>query len=139
MQSLKVSEYMNNHPVEFEIEMSVAQAVELLLEEHQTGGPVVDKHGHVVGFISERDCLEAMLTSSYYREQVARVKDIMRPDVLVVHAYDSIIDLAQLMIGQKPKVYPVVNDNDLLVGTINRREVLYAIDVQLHDGYQKVS
>ena len=30
MQSLKVVDYMNQHPVEFDVNMSVAQAVELL-------------------------------------------------------------------------------------------------------------
>ncbi len=138
MQSLKVVDYMNQHPVEFDVEMSVAQAVELLLAKQQTGGPVVDHNRCVVGFISERDCMEKMLASSYYREQVARVKDVMRTDVLTVRPFDSIIDLAQMMTGQKPKIYPVVDDLKKLIGTISRRDVLHAIDVQLHEGYKAV-
>ena len=62
----------------------------------------------------------------------------MRTDVLSVKPQDSIIELAQLMIGQKPKIYPVIDDVGKLVGTIARRDVLYAMDVQLHDGYKAV-
>jgi CBS domain-containing protein len=138
MQSLKVVSYMNSHPVIFDGELSIAEAVEHLLEKQQTGGPVVDSAGKVIGFISERDCLEKMLTSSYYREQVARVKDVMRTDVLSVSAQDSIIEIAQMMVGQKPKVYPVVDESSKLIGTITRRDVLYAMDVQLHEGYKDV-
>ena len=138
MHSLKVIDYMEQHPVVFDAELSIAQAVERLLKENQTGGPVVDSEGKVIGFLSERDCIEKMLASSYYREQVARVKDVMHREVLSVAAGDPIIELAQTMVGQKPKIYPVVDSDGKLVGTISRRNVLYAIDVQLHDGYQAV-
>lgn len=136
MESLQVSDYMNRHPVRFSIEMPVAEAVELLLNTHQTGGPVVDEKGRVVGFLSEQDCLSQMIESSYYREQVARVKDIMRTDVLSKKPYDSVLELAQQMLGNKPKIYPVVDDDGELVGSISRPDVLRAIDVQLQDGYK---
>lgn len=136
MESLKVSEYMNQRPVKLHIDMPVAEAVERLIVAKQTGGPVVDNHDKVVGFLSEQDCLSQMITSSYYREQVARVADIMNNEPLSVKGYDSVLELAQKMIKEKPKVYPVVDDDGYLLGSINRTEVLNAIDVQLRSGYQ---
>jgi predicted transcriptional regulator len=50
----------------------------------------------------------------------------MRKDVLTVKPYDSIIELGQNMIEGKPKVYPVIDDDDNLLGTISRNEVLQA-------------
>jgi len=137
MESLRVGDYMNQRPVLFTTEMPVAEAVEKLLNCHQTGGPVVDEKRQLVGFLSEQDCLKQMVESSYYREQVARVKDIMRTDVISIKPYASVIDLAQQMLGDRPKLYPVVDDDQTLVGTIARHEVLKAIDIQLHDGYKK--
>ncbi|GAA0857484.1 CBS domain-containing protein [Aliiglaciecola litoralis] len=136
MESLKVKDYMNRRPVTFTTEMPVAQAVERLLTGNQTGGPVLDSRNKVVGFLSEQDCIAQMITSSYYREQVARVKDIMRQDVLTVKTYDSILEIAQRILTEKPKIYPVVDDDGYFEGTISRANVLYAIDVQLRDGYK---
>ena len=136
MESLKVKDYMNQRPVKLYPEMPVAEAVERLLLSKQTGGPVVDKQNQVLGFLSEQDCLGQMITSSYYREQVCRVEDIMKSPVLSVKGESSIIELAQKMITEKPKVYPVIDDNGELLGSINRSEVLNAIDVQLQSGYE---
>ena len=136
MESLQVSKYMNRRPVTFSTEMPVAEAVERLLSGTHTGGAVLDGSNKVVGFLSEQDCIEQMIASSYYREQAARVKDIMKTDVLAVKEYDSIFDLAQQMLKLKPKIYPVVDDDGYFVGAISRANVLYAIDMQLRDGYK---
>jgi predicted transcriptional regulator len=60
----------------------------------------------------------------------------MKSPVLSVKPYMSVIELAELFLKQKPKVYPVVDDDGILLGCINRTSVLKAIDVQLNDGYQ---
>ncbi|BDX06354.1 CBS domain-containing protein [Planctobacterium marinum] len=136
MESLQVCDYMSQRPVTFTTEMPVAEAVEKLLHSHQTGGPVVNERKQLVGFLSEQDCLRQMIESSYYREQVARVKDIMVKEVLSVKPYTSVLEVAQKMIAEKPKVYPVVDDDGVLKGSISRAQVLNAIDIQLQDGYK---
>ncbi len=139
MESLQVNEYMNVRPVTFTCNMTVAQAVEKLLQSKQTGGPVIDDKNKVIGFLSEQDCLKQMIASSYYREQVAQVKDIMKTDVLAIKSYMSVMELAQKMLLEKPKMYPVVDDDGYLLGSINRSALLHAIDVHLHDGYKQAS
>ncbi len=139
MESLQVSDYMNTHPVKLGLKMPVAEAVERLLASGQTGGPVVDEKGKVVGFLSEQDCIAQMIESSYYREQVCRVADIMRTPALTVKPYTSVLELAQLLLKEKPRIYPVVDDDGVLTGTINRTNVLKAIDVQLRSGYRKIA
>lgn len=136
MESLLVSDYMNHRPVKLRVDMPIAEAVEQLLGSKQFGGPVTDASNKVVGFLSEQDCLSKMITSSYYREQVCRVQDVMHDDVLTVKPYSTVLELAQLMLKAKPKIYPVVDDDGFLLGSINRTEVLNAIDVHLRDGYK---
>jgi predicted transcriptional regulator len=138
VESLKVGDYMNTHPVTFTTEMPVVEAVERLLSVHQTGGPVIDEYKKVIGFLSEQDCLKQMMASSYYQEQICLVKDIMRTAVLSIKPYTSVFELAQVMLGEKPKFYPVVDDDGYLLGTINRTAVLNAIDVHFKDGYKKM-
>lgn len=136
MESLKVNDHMNHRPVTFTSNMPVAEAVKRLLQTKQTGGPVVDQQNKVIGFLSEQDCLVQMIESSYYREQVAHVKDIMKTEVLAVKSYTSVLEVAQKMITAKPRVYPVVDDDGYLLGTINRSALLNALDLHLHDGYK---
>ncbi|KXJ59876.1 MAG: hypothetical protein AXW14_00950 [Alteromonas sp. Nap_26] len=137
MESLQVSDYMNTHPVKLHIDMPVAEAVEALLVSQQSGGPVLDAKGKVVGFLSERDCIAQMIASSYYREQICRVGEIMKAPVVSVKPYTSVLELAELLLKEKPRVYPVVDDDGNLLGCINRTAVLRAIDVQLNDGYRQ--
>ena len=139
MESLQVSDYMNVHPVKLNPEMTVAEAVEALLISGQSGGPVIDKKGEGVGFLSEQDCIAQMIASSYYREQICRVSEMMRTPVISIKPYLSVIELAQLLIRDKPRVYPVVDDDGVLLGTINRSSVLKAIDIQLRSGYKQAS
>lgn len=139
MNLLKVSDHMNHHPVTFNQDMTLEAAVDRLTDVAQLGGPVVDTNHKVVGFLSEQDCLSRMLLSSYHDEGLAYVRDLMRKDVLTVHMHSGIIELAQLMLGAKPKIYPVVDDNGVLQGVISRTDVLRAIDQELHSHYRKVS
>ncbi|WP_057831710.1 CBS domain-containing protein [Colwellia sp. TT2012] len=126
MESLKVQEYMNHYPVTFTENMSVEEAALRFLKTKQIGGPVIDENYKLLGFISEGDVLAIMLESLYFNEHVAMIKDIMRKDVLSVKPYASIIELGQSMRENKPKVYPVIDDDDNLLGTISRNEVLQA-------------
>ena len=139
MESLLVTDYMTKRPVKLKTTMPVAEAVERLLDSHQTGGPVVDENNKVVGFLSEQDCIRQMIESSYYREQVCRVEEIMHKDVVTVKGYSSVLELAQQMLQMKPKVYPVVDDDGYLLGNIRRSDVLHAIDKQLRSGYKEAS
>jgi CBS domain-containing protein len=128
MESLQVKEYMNHYPVTFTTDMVVEEASLRFLKTKQIGGPVVDENHQLVGFLSERDVLAKLLGSVYHDEHTVDVADMMHKDVLTVKPYDSVVELAQTMLKDKPKVYPVVDDDGNLLGTICRNDVLMAID-----------
>ncbi|BDY05635.1 MULTISPECIES: CBS domain-containing protein [unclassified Ferrimonas] len=130
MESVKVQDYMERHPVWLSPETPLSVAVDTLLEAKQPGAPVVDADHHLVGFVSEQDCLSVLLASSYHCDITATVADCMRKDVLTVTPEDSVLSLAESMLGQKPKIYPVL-DEDKVVGIIDRSRVLSAISTHL--------
>ena len=134
MESLQVQHYMNHYPVTFTPEMVVQEASLRFLKTQQIGGPVIDSNNQLVGFLSENDVLAKMIDSIYYNEHFAYVSEMMRKDVLTVKPYDSVIELGQSMLLNKPKVYPVVDDNGALLGTICRNDVLRAIDKHIRSG-----
>lgn len=131
MESLKVQGYMNHYPVTFTKDMGVEEASLRFLKTKQIGGPVIDNNGKLIGFLSESDILAKMLETIYYNEHIADVDDLMSKEVLTMKPYDSIMELGQLMLGKKPKVYPVIDDDGNLLGTICRNDVLHAIDKHL--------
>ena len=138
MESLLIKDYMNHYPVTCTPEMVVEEASLRFLKTKQIGGPVINKKKAVIGFLSESDILAKMLASIYHNEHTTDVEGLMNKDVLSVKPYDSIVELAQSMLGNKPKVYPVVDDDGHLLGTICRNDVLKAIDqhmkVSFHAG-----
>jgi len=139
MEFLKVVDHLNRHPVTFNPDMTLEAAVDVLAASGQIGGPVLDSQQKVIGFLSEQDCLSRMLVASYHDQISAYVNDVMHKDVITVKPDTGIIELAQLMLQQKPKLYPVVDDNNVLLGVISRSSVLRAIDQELHSHYRKVS
>ena len=139
MDFLKVIDHLNRHPVTFTADMTLEAAVDKLSASGQIGGPVIDPQHKVVGFLSEQDCLSRMLVASYHDQMSAYVSDVMHKEVITVKPDTGIIELAQMMVQQKPKLYPVVDDNQRLIGVISRTNVLKAIDQELHSHYRKVS
>ncbi|TWX57776.1 CBS domain-containing protein [Colwellia hornerae] len=136
MVSIQVKDYMNHYPVTFTSEMVVEEAALRFLKTKQIGGPVVDANYHLIGFLSESDVLAKMLQSIYHNEHVTDVAALMRKEVLSVKPYDSVIELAQTMLQNKPKVYPVVDDDGNLLGTICRNDVLHAIDKHMRSSFK---
>lgn len=136
MESLQIKEYMNHYPVTFTEEMVVEEASLRFLKTKQIGGPVIDKNHKLVGFLSESDVMNKMLQTIYFNEHTSDVADLMRKDVLSVKPYGSVLELAQSMTANKPKVYPVVDDDGNLLGTICRNDVLHALDKHLRSSFQ---
>ena len=131
MDSMKVADYMTNDFVRFNPEEMVVEAVRELVKHEVIGGPVISKTGALVGWISEQDCLSSAMQVLYYNQRIAQVADVMKTNVLTVKEDDDLLSLAQQMLQQKPKVYPVVNEDQKVVGIISRRLILRAVDKQL--------
>jgi predicted transcriptional regulator len=126
MSSILVKDYMQGNVQAIPADASVREVVEHLLKWNVTGAPVVDSAMRVIGFVSEQDCMKEMLNSAFYAENSASVTNIMRRDVLSVTPDTSILEIAETMLGNKPKNYPVI-EHGKLVGLINRRYILQAL------------
>ena len=131
LENLQVKQFMTGKNIAFTKEMNLQTAVEKLLASNLIGGPVVNESGHVVGWLSEQDCLAKIIEASYYSDHSALVEDVMSDSPLSIPSTLSIVDLAQKMIHEKPKMYPVLDEDDIYVGLITRKMVLGAIKTQL--------
>ncbi|MDH3685318.1 MAG: CBS domain-containing protein, partial [Myxococcales bacterium] len=60
-----VREIMSRKLVTLRPEMAALDAAELLLKKGISGAPVVDDEGHLLGLLSEYDCLRATSAADY--------------------------------------------------------------------------
>lgn len=125
LRSVTARDYMATTLVTFTPDMDVIEAVRMLVEYRISGAPVVDGKHHLIGMLSEKDCLKSVLSASYHGDLGATVGDLMTPHVEAVDAESSIIDIAERFLEHNRRRYPVLEEGRL-VGQISRRDVLRA-------------
>jgi CBS domain-containing protein len=104
-------------------DLSIEKAIELLLNMHISGLPVVDDDGRLVGVITEF----ALLAVAYdKRVKNHTVSQHMTREVITVDVNDPISRIADLCIVHRVRRVPVMKDGRL-VGLIARRDVLRAL------------
>jgi CBS domain-containing protein len=123
MRSIQVRDVMQRQVPSIYPHTPLAVVVNTLLQNGVSGLPVLDDQRRIIGFISEQDCIHALLVSSYHCEGDPEVVDVMFDKPLVVSPGDNMVDLAQNLGRGKPKVYPVA-ENGRLVGIITRSQIL---------------
>ncbi|MEE2604235.1 CBS domain-containing protein [uncultured Alcanivorax sp.] len=131
MDSVSINDLMCTRFATIHPEMPVVEASSKLIKLDMLGSPVTDKAGTLVGWISERECLQAALQVVYHNQRVATVRDLMQTEVLTVSLDDEVLGLAQQMLAAKPKIYPVVDSANKVVGVISRRHILTMLDQKL--------
>lgn len=122
----------------------VYEAIEIMLEHHTSGLPVIDREGTVVGFISDGDIMrtladqDAVLVDLYYSLSTLantpafdermdalmhnRVEDLATEHVISLDVETSIERVCTVLGEHHLKKAPVVRDGKL-VGTVSRSDV----------------
>lgn len=127
--SVDVNDYMVKRPVLVHPDTDLFEAIHRILRYKISGVSVVDDQNHPVGMLSELDCLRAILSGTYYGEEVGTilVKDHMSNAVECVNSHADVIDVAQSMIDHKHRRRPVVNNQNEVVGQLTCRNILKCI------------
>lgn len=125
--SLKVRDYMTGTKIFFTPDMDVLRAIHQLVEYKISGAPVVDHHGNLVGFLSEKDCMQVALNSAYQSDAAGQVGDFMHQGVDIIDVDTSIIEVAERFLETAYKCFPVMMDNRI-VGSITRQNILRALE-----------
>lgn len=125
--SITVRSYMATQLVTFSPDTQIMDAMHALLEHRITGAPVIDDRGQLVGILSEHDCIKSALNACYHGELGGRVESVMSRDVQTVEPDQSILEVAERLIGSPFRRF-VVMERNRVVGQISRRDVLKALD-----------
>lgn len=126
--SLKVKDYMAVNKCTFSPDMDILRAIHKMLESRISGAPVLDQHGNMIGFLSEKDCMQVALNAGYQQEGAGgRVSEFMTNSVETIDVDTPILEVAELFLKGSYKRFPVVMNNRL-VGTITRQNILRALE-----------
>jgi CBS domain-containing protein len=117
--------------IHFFPETNIVDAASVLSRSKITGAAVIDHEKNLLGYISEKDCLESMFVNSYDPTYLGTVKQYMSTDLINVTLGDNIYAIIDLFIRNPFQAYPVKNKDGAFLGVIRRSNILkLLIDIQ---------
>lgn len=122
-----VQDIMTESRVIIPPKMLILEAVTLILESNQSGAPVVQANGNLIGFLSEKDCLKFNLDMKYYNDCPSEVDHYMSTKLLTLSPTDSLIHVVELFLKHNFQVYPVTTHDNHFVGIVTRKQILSEI------------
>lgn len=122
----RIKSYMSHELVTLTPDMEINRAMQLLIDKHFSGAPVLDLTGNLVGMLSQKDCLKAALHASYYREWGDTVADYMSDQPQTLDAELDLVEAAEVFLASAFRRFPVMSEGRL-VGQISRSDLLKAL------------
>lgn len=116
-----------SHMITFKPDQSIQEAIATILEKRISGAPVLDEHRHLVGNLSEKDCLRIIVDQAVHNLPVEdkKVSDYMSSKVFTFSPATNVVEAAIEFLNSPIRRYAVV-DKGILIGEISRREILRA-------------
>ncbi len=144
---MQIRDWMTTEVITAGLETSMLKVSKLMKENGIRRVPVIDDKKRVIGIVSDRDVKDASPSKAttldmhelYYLLSEIRVKDIMTPEPVTVHTWDTVERVALLMEEKSIGGLPVVDDDGVLAGIITDHDlfkVLIQVTGVLHGGVQ---
>ena len=113
--------------VTFKPDQPIQDVISTIVNKKIAGAPVLDDQNHLVGIISEKDCLRLIVDQAYYNmpPETRKVSDYMTPKVQSLSPQTTIVEAAIEFLNSPIRRFPIV-DNGMLIGQVSRRHILKA-------------
>lgn len=114
--------------VTFQSDQHIYEVMNAMIDKKISGAPVMD-NDEFVGIISEKDCLHMLCDIVYNQQEKVKkvqVADYMSTRVEAVSNKADVLEVAEKFIHSTYRRYPVVDENNKLIGQISRRDILRA-------------
>ncbi|HEX2619841.1 MAG TPA: CBS domain-containing protein [Phototrophicaceae bacterium] len=128
-----VADIMTRTPVTIRADHSLAQALELMQHTGCRHLPVISRHGHVIGILSDRDCRSALNSphvhnENWNNEELSKhlmVRVAMTPAPITTEPDLPASEAARLMLNNHVGCLPVMRA-ETLVGIVTTSDILMA-------------
>ena len=107
-------------------DMDLHDVARLLVKNKISGAPVVDPNGGLLGVLTEKDLMTALIDAAYDDLPSTKVGAYMQRNPQSIDEDLDVLSIAQIFQTRTYRRLPVVKDGQL-VGQISRRDVLRAV------------
>ena len=116
-----------NNMTTFQPNQSIQEVITIIIDKKISGAPVLDEHRHLVGIISEKDCLRIIVDQAYHNlpAESRKVSDYMTAKVQTLSPKTNVVEAAIEFLNSPVRRFPVV-ENGILIGQVSRRDILKA-------------
>ena len=121
-----IADIMTTKLVTFSPQMSIHEAINVLLKKHFSGAPVVNETGELVGVLSKKDCLKVVFLTGYYQDRGRAVNEYMSSNVTTIDADTDLVSAAELFLDSNFRRFPVLRAGHL-VGQVSRSDLLESL------------
>jgi CBS domain-containing protein len=113
--------------VTFKPDQPIQDVISTIVKKKIAGAPVLDDQHHLVGMISEKDCLRLIVDQAYYNmpPETRKVSDYMTPKVQSLSPKTTVVEAAIEFLNSPIRRFPIV-ENGMLIGQVSRRHILRA-------------
>lgn len=130
--SPQAKDFMTRKPRCITPEMPLSEIIGFLEKHEVSNAPVVEERDgrtSLIGFVSERDCLEYLANESFYGTPAPAqtAATIMRRHPVCVQPDTELFTLASIFVNHGYRHLPVVENGELL-GIVSRRDILKAMN-----------
>ncbi len=133
MDNIRVRDFMASELIVFKADMDIYTAIDELVKSEISGAPVVDEAGHLIGILSQKDCLRVLANGVFHDAPAGPVSEYMTEAVMSIGPDMDIFTVADIFLNNVYRRIPVV-ENDVVVGQASRRDILRAIQKMLDSG-----
>jgi CBS domain-containing protein len=120
---MSILDYCAANPASVPLTATAADAIQAMINRRMGGAAVVDEHGIVAGFFSERDVMTRVVLSGRDPHTVP-ITEVMTAPVIMATRSTSIAEATAVMINHQKRHLPVVEDDGRLIGILSIRHVL---------------
>ena len=125
-----VEQYMVplNNMITFKPDQPIQEVIKIIIEKNISGAPVLDDQRHLVGIISEKDCLRIIVDQAYHNlpAETRKVSDYMTAKVKSLTPKTNVVEAAIEFLNSSVRRFTVVDVNGTLLGQVSRRDILKA-------------
>ncbi len=122
-----VDDFMDKTFVTLSPDMDVFNAIDTLIDSKVTSAVVVDEQNHIIGILSEKDCMTLLTKGAYHTLPSGKVSDFMTPKVVTIPANTDVFSAADMFLHHFFRRLVVADEENHMIGQITRRDLLRVI------------
>ena len=113
--------------ITFKPDQPIQDVIATIINKKIAGAPVLDDQHHLVGRISEKNCLRLIVDQAYYNmpAETRKVSDYMTVKVQTLSPKTNIVEAAIEFLNSPIRRFPIV-ENGMLIGQVSQRHILRA-------------